>query len=79
MVREGIVLGHLISERGIEVDKAKLEVIERLAPPVNVKGFAVFWDMRGSIVVLSKISLMLLDPSPICLQKMHPLNSLMNA
>jgi len=23
MVREGIVLGHLVSERGIEVDKAK--------------------------------------------------------
>jgi hypothetical protein len=27
-VREGIVLGHLISERGIEVDRAKIEVIE---------------------------------------------------
>jgi hypothetical protein len=27
MVREGIVLGHLISERGIEVDRAKIEVI----------------------------------------------------
>ena len=28
MVREGIVLGHRISERGIEVDRAKIEVIE---------------------------------------------------
>jgi len=28
MVREGIVLGHLISEHGIEVDRAKIEVIE---------------------------------------------------
>ena len=28
MIREGIVLGHLVSERGIEVDKAKIEVIE---------------------------------------------------
>ena len=28
MVCEGIVLGHLVSERGIEVDKAKIEVIE---------------------------------------------------
>ena len=27
MVREGIVLGHLVSKRGIEVDKAKIEVI----------------------------------------------------
>jgi hypothetical protein len=38
MVREGIVLGHLVSERGIEVDKAKIEVIEQLPPPTNVKG-----------------------------------------
>jgi hypothetical protein len=28
MVREGIVHGHKISEKGIEVDKAKIEVIE---------------------------------------------------
>jgi len=32
MVREGIVLGHLVSELGIEVDKAKIEVIEQLPP-----------------------------------------------
>jgi len=30
MVREGIVLGHLVSKSGIEVDKAKIEVIEHL-------------------------------------------------
>ena len=33
MVKEGIVLGHCISEKGIEVDRAKVEVIERLPPP----------------------------------------------
>ena len=33
MVREGIVLGHLVSEQGIEVDKAKIEVIEQLPTP----------------------------------------------
>ena len=33
MVREGIVLENLVSERGIEVDKAKIEVIEQLPPP----------------------------------------------
>ena len=32
MVKEGIVLGHRISEKGIEVDRAKVEVIERLPP-----------------------------------------------
>jgi hypothetical protein len=38
MVREGIVLGHLISKRGIEVDRAKIEVIKQLPPPVSIKG-----------------------------------------
>jgi hypothetical protein len=38
MVREGIVLAHLISKKGIEVDRAKIEVIEQLPPPINVKG-----------------------------------------
>jgi len=37
MVQEGIVLGHKVSERGIEVEKAKTEVIEKLPPPMNVK------------------------------------------
>jgi hypothetical protein len=32
MVHEGIVLGLLVSEKGIEVDKAKIEVIEQLPP-----------------------------------------------
>jgi hypothetical protein len=38
MVQEGIVLGHLGSEREIEVEKAKIEVKEQLPPPTNVKG-----------------------------------------
>jgi len=38
MVKEGIVLGHKISSKGIEVDRAKIEVIEKLPPPVSVKG-----------------------------------------
>ena len=47
MIREGIVLGHLVSERGIEVDKAKIEVIERLLPPTNVKGIRSFLGHVG--------------------------------
>src|SRR6185437_8392191 len=47
MVREGIVLGHLVSERGIEVDKAKIEVIEQLPPPMNVKGIRSFLGHAG--------------------------------
>ena len=45
MVREGIVLGHIISERGIKVDRAKIEVIEQLPPPTNVKEILAFLVM----------------------------------
>ena len=37
-MKEGIVLGHRISERGIKVDRAKVETIEKLLPPSSVKG-----------------------------------------
>jgi hypothetical protein len=33
MVYEGIIPGHLMSKRGIKVDKAEIEVIEQLPPP----------------------------------------------
>nr|GFA82317.1 DNA-directed DNA polymerase [Tanacetum cinerariifolium] len=38
MVKEGIVLGHKISKKGIEVDKAKIEVISKLPHPTTIKG-----------------------------------------
>ncbi|XP_024958882.1 uncharacterized protein LOC112499837, partial [Cynara cardunculus var. scolymus] len=47
MIKEGIVLGHLISKRGIEVDKAKLEVIEKLPEPTTVKGIRSFLGHTG--------------------------------
>ncbi|XP_069155699.1 uncharacterized mitochondrial protein AtMg00860-like [Solanum lycopersicum] len=47
MVKEGIVLGHLISEKGIEVDRSKVEVIERLPPPISVKGVRRFLKHAG--------------------------------
>nr|GEU30264.1 reverse transcriptase domain-containing protein [Tanacetum cinerariifolium] len=37
MVKEGIVLGHKISKNGIEVDKAKVDVIAKLPHPTSVK------------------------------------------
>nr|GEY04754.1 reverse transcriptase domain-containing protein [Tanacetum cinerariifolium] len=37
MVREGIVLSHKISKNGIEVDKAKVDVITKLPHPTTVK------------------------------------------
>ena len=47
MVWEGIILGHLVSKRGIEVDKAKIEVIKQLPPHVNVKGIRSFLGHAG--------------------------------
>src|ERR1044072_2053823 len=47
MVTEGIVLGHNISSRGIEVDQAKVEVIEKLPTPINVKGIRSFIGHAG--------------------------------
>ena len=47
MVKEGIVLGHKIFVRGIEVDKEKIDVIEKLPPPVNVKGVRSFLGHVG--------------------------------
>nr|GFA10182.1 reverse transcriptase domain-containing protein [Tanacetum cinerariifolium] len=38
MVKEGIVLGHKISKKGIEVDKAKIKVISKLPHPTTIKG-----------------------------------------
>ena len=42
MVNEGIVLGHKISERGIEVDKAKVDAIEKMPCPKDIKGIRSF-------------------------------------
>ncbi|RVW74846.1 Retrovirus-related Pol polyprotein from transposon 17.6 [Vitis vinifera] len=43
----GIVLGHIISERGIEVDKAKVELIVKLTSPTTVKGVRQFFGHAG--------------------------------
>ncbi|XP_014491938.1 uncharacterized protein LOC106754437 [Vigna radiata var. radiata] len=47
MVTEGIVLGHKIPARGIEMDKAKVEVIEKLPPPTNMRGIRSFLGHVG--------------------------------
>ncbi|GJV48505.1 reverse transcriptase domain-containing protein [Tanacetum coccineum] len=49
MVKEGIVLGHKISRKGIEVDKAKVDVISKLPHPTTVKGIRN-WDQPFEIM-----------------------------
>nr|GEX89776.1 reverse transcriptase domain-containing protein [Tanacetum cinerariifolium] len=47
MVKEAIVLGHKISKNGIEVDKAKVDVIAKLPHPTTVKDIHVFLGYAG--------------------------------
>src|SRR3954470_23200087 len=60
MVNEGIVLGHKISARVIEVDKAKIEAFERMPYPRDIKGIRSFLGhvvfCRRFIKDFSKIS-----------------------
>ncbi|KAK1667343.1 hypothetical protein QYE76_055502 [Lolium multiflorum] len=63
MVNEGIVLGHKISERGIEVDRAKVEAIEKMPYPRDVK------DKKGAdnpvADNLSRLENIAYDPVPV--------------
>jgi hypothetical protein len=60
MVTEGVVLGHCVSERGIEVDHANIEAREKLPYPRDIKGIRSFLGhaafYRRFIKDLSKIS-----------------------
>ena len=47
MVTQGIVLGHVISNKGIKVEKAKVELISKLPSPTNVKVVMQFLDHVG--------------------------------
>ncbi|GJU26729.1 reverse transcriptase domain-containing protein [Tanacetum coccineum] len=74
MVKEGIVLGHKISKKGIEVDKAKIDVISKLPHPTTVKGIQSFLGHAGFyrrfIKDFSKIS----RPMTHLLEKNTPFN-----
>ncbi|GJV92599.1 reverse transcriptase domain-containing protein [Tanacetum coccineum] len=50
MVKEGIVLGHKVSSAGLEVDKAKIDVILKLPPPTNIKEIK---DRKGTEKVIA--------------------------
>ena len=47
MVTKGIVLGHIISEDGIQVDKAKIDLISKLPIPRTVKDIRSFLGHAG--------------------------------
>ena len=47
MVNEGIVLGHKFFERGIEVDKAMVDAIEKMQCPKGIKDIHNFLGHAG--------------------------------
>ncbi|GJY05324.1 reverse transcriptase domain-containing protein [Tanacetum coccineum] len=54
MVKEGIVLGHKMSNSGIEVDKAKVDVIAKLPYPTTVKGVRSFIECIEAFNIFKK-------------------------
>ena len=47
MTNSGIVLGHVVSSKGIEVDKAKVEVISKLTSPKTIREVRSFLEHAG--------------------------------
>ncbi|CAN6554382.1 unnamed protein product [Malus baccata var. baccata] len=47
MVKQGIVLGHIISEKGIEVDKSKIDLVHHLPSPTSVREVRSFFGHAG--------------------------------
>ncbi|CAN6560009.1 unnamed protein product [Malus baccata var. baccata] len=47
MVKQGIVLGHIISENGIEVDKSKIDLVRHLPSPTSVREVRSFLGHAG--------------------------------
>nr|GFC75667.1 reverse transcriptase domain-containing protein [Tanacetum cinerariifolium] len=72
MVKEVIVLGHKISKKGIEVNKAKIEVISKLPHPTTVKGIRSFLEHAGFYRRFIKDFLKISRPMTHLLEKNSP-------
>ena len=90
MVQKEIIFGHIVSERRIEVDKAKIEVISKLPPSTLIQRIRSFlghaWFYRCFIKNFSKIlrplcNLLIKDTPFVfneeCLQAFHTLRAVL--
>ena len=59
MVQKGVVLSHIISNKGIEVDKVKIELIEKLSNPTFVMHARSFHGnvrfSSGSLMIFQRL------------------------
>ncbi|CAA7409599.1 unnamed protein product [Spirodela intermedia] len=73
-LQHGVVLGHIVSKRGLEVDRAKIDIISKMKPPNSVKQIRSFLGHAGYyrkfIQDFSKIS----EPLTMLLSKDMPFN-----
>jgi len=71
MVQERVVLDYIVSNKGIEVDKAKVEVTEKLPPLTSITGVRSFLrhvvSTGGSLKIFRKLQKLL----PNCLSRMY--------
>jgi hypothetical protein len=72
MVSEGIVLGHRVFGRGIEVDQGKTEAIEKLPYPKDIRGIRSFLGHAGFYRRFIKNFSKILKPLTNLLQKDVP-------
>ena len=68
------MLGHKISQKGIDVDKAKVEIIEKLPPPTSVKAIRSFLGHVGFYRRFIKDFSKIVKPLSILLEKDVPFN-----
>ncbi|XP_070011344.1 uncharacterized protein [Nicotiana sylvestris] len=72
MVQDGLVLGYQVSSKGIEVDRAKVDVIEKLPPPTSVKTIRSFLGHAGFYRRFIRDFSKIVNPLCKLLEKDHP-------